>query len=139
MANDTPLRSHCPINYALECFGDKWTLLIIRDLMFGDKNTYGDFLTSDEKISTNILADRLRRLDELGIVMKRVDESNRAKGIYSLTPKGRDLLPIMLEMTAWSGKYDPQTNASETFLKSLERDKQRIILEIRAALDADTL
>lgn len=139
MTNETPLRSHCPINYALECFGDKWTLLIIRDLMFGDKNTYGDFLTSDEKISTNILADRLKRLDEMGIVVKRVDGSNRAKGIYSLTQKGRDLLPILLEMTAWSGKYDPQTNASKAFLQRLERDKQRIIQEIRAALDADAL
>lgn len=132
MADKFPCRSHCPINYALESFGDKWTLLIIRDLMFKAKQSYGDFLTSNEKISTNILADRLKRLEELGIVSKDVNEKNRSKVIYSLTQKGRDILPIMLEITEWSGKYDAKTNAPKPLLKRLETDKQRLLEEIRA-------
>lgn len=136
MPDKFPCRSHCPINYALESFGDKWTLLIIRDLMFKAKQSYGDFLSSNEKISTNILADRLKRLEALGIVAKGVNDTNRAKVIYSLTPKGMDLLPIMLEITRWSGKYDAQTNAPKPFLNRLETDKQRLIEEIRAAWDS---
>ncbi|MEX0738964.1 MAG: helix-turn-helix domain-containing protein [Pseudohongiella sp.] len=132
MTDTFPSRSNCPINYAVESFGDKWTLLIIRDLMFKAKQSYGDFLTSSEKISTNILADRLKRLEELGIVMKEVNESNRSRVIYSLTQKGLDLLPIMLELTEWSGKYDAQTSASQAFLERIAKDKQRLIREIRA-------
>ncbi|HDZ08003.1 winged helix-turn-helix transcriptional regulator [Pseudohongiella sp.] len=132
MADNFPHRSHCPINYALESFGDKWTLLIIRDLMFNDKESYGDFLASGEKISTNILADRLKRLEELGIVTKGVKESNRSRVVYSLTQKGRDLLPIMLEITRWSGKYDANTYASRSFLARLEQDRDKLIAAIRA-------
>ncbi|SDU06267.1 winged helix-turn-helix transcriptional regulator [Halopseudomonas salegens] len=132
MLDKFPCRSHCPINYALESFGDKWTLLIIRDLMFKAKQSYGDFLASNEKISTNILADRLKRLEEMGIVIKSVNETNRTKMIYSLTPKGQDLLPIMLEITKWSGKYDAQTNAPKPFLDSIENDRLRLIEDIQA-------
>ncbi len=132
MTNKFPQRSHCPINYALESFGDKWTLLIIRDLMFNDKQSYGDFLASGEKISTNILADRLKRLEELGIVTKGAQAPNRSKVAYSLTQKGRDLLPIMLEITRWSGKYDADTYASRSFLMRLEQDRDKLIAAIRA-------
>ncbi len=130
MSEDFPSRSHCPINYALESFGDKWTLLIIRDLMFKTKTSFNEFLSSNEKISTNILADRLRRLESLGIVSKEVSDENRSKLIYSLTRKGRDLLPIMMEITQWSGRYDPQTNAPEVLLKRLEADKLGLIKDI---------
>lgn len=132
MSEDFPNRSHCPINYALESFGDKWTLLIIRDLMFKTKTSFNEFLSSNEKISTNILADRLRRLESLGIVSKEVSDENRSKLIYSLTRKGRDLLPIMMEITQWSGRYDPQTNAPEALLKRLEADKLGLIKDIEA-------
>tara|TARA_R110002126_G_scaffold92305_1_gene219177 strand:+ start:304 stop:735 length:432 start_codon:yes stop_codon:yes gene_type:complete len=132
MSEDFPSRSHCPINYALESFGDKWTLLIIRDLMFKAKTSFNEFLSSNEKISTNILADRLRRLESLGIVSKEVSDENRSKLIYSLTRKGRDLLPIMMEITQWSGRYDPQTNAPEALLKRLEADKLGLIKGIEA-------
>ncbi|MGY8811093.1 MAG: winged helix-turn-helix transcriptional regulator [Pseudomonadales bacterium] len=132
MSEDFPSRSHCPINYALESFGDKWTLLIIRDLMFKTKTSFNEFLSSNEKISTNILADRLRRLESLGIVSKKVSDENRSKLIYSLTRKGRDLLPIMMEITQWSGRYDPQTNAPDSLLKRLEADKLGLIKDIEA-------
>lgn len=132
MADKFPQRSHCPINYALESFGDKWTLLIIRDLMFTDKTSYGDFLTSGEKISTNILADRLKRLEEMDIVSKGAKPSDGSKVAYSLTQKGRDLLPILLELTRWSGKYDADTYASRSFLARLEQDRDKLIAAIRA-------
>lgn len=132
MPDNFPQRSHCPINYALESFGDKWTLLIIRDLMFNDKQSYGDFLSSGEKISTNILADRLKRLDELGIVSREVKQANGPKVSYSLTQKGRDLLPIMLEITRWSGKYDADTYASRSFLARIEQNRDKLIAAIRA-------
>ncbi len=126
-----PRRSDCPINYALETFGDKWTLLIIRDLMFKEKTYYGDFLSSNEKMSTNILADRLKRLEERDLVTKTVDENNRAKSIYALTEKGKDLLPMLMEITLWSGKYYKKTNTPKQFLKQLENDKQGVIEGIR--------
>lgn len=127
-----PCRSNCPINYALETFGDKWTLLIIRDLMFKAKTTYGDFLSSNEKMSTNILADRLKRLEKMGLVTKTIDATNRAKSIYALTDKGKDLLPLMMEITQWSGKYFKDVNTSKEFLKRLEKDKQGVIDGIRS-------
>ncbi|SDS35665.1 DNA-binding transcriptional regulator, HxlR family [Halopseudomonas sabulinigri] len=136
MPEEFPCRTHCPINFALESFGDKWTLLIIRDLMFKAKQSFGDFLSSDEKISTNILADRLRRLEQLGIVSKATSEKNRSKSIYSLTQKGRDLLPIMLEITRWSGKHDPQTHAPDALLQRLEADTPSVITQITAGWDA---
>ncbi len=117
MARNSELcRSNCPINFVLETFGDKWTLLIVRDLMFKGKQTYGEFLDSDEKISTNILANRLKRLEDHGIVEKTVASDNRSKLIYSLTPKGKDLLPVMLEITAWSARHDMTTNTPDAFL-----------------------
>ena len=114
--NSKHCRSNCPINFVLETFGDKWTLLIVRDLMFKGKSTFGEFLLSEERISTNILADRLRRLEEHEIVERSVAPDKRSKLIYTLTPKGKDLLPIMLEITAWSAKHDIATNTPKSFL-----------------------
>src|SRR5262245_13861349 len=84
-------KSHCPINFALELFGDKWTLLIIRDLLFSGKKYYGDFLNSEEKISTNILADRLNMLEREGFVSKINDEHHGSKYVYAATQKAEDL------------------------------------------------
>ena len=131
-------RSNCPINYVLEMFGDKWTLLIIRDLMFKGKNTYGDFLKSDEKIATNMLAVRLKRLEEFEIVSKKVDQNNGSRQIYTLTQKGIDLLPIMLEITAWSGKYDAQSNAPAPFIKLLKADSKTAETKVLELLAENT-
>ena len=92
----------CPIRYGMGMFGDKWTLLIIRDMMFMGKRYYNEFLNSEENISTNILADRLACLEKNGIVSKTMDEKNRSKYIYSLTKKGKELLPVMLSIVDWS-------------------------------------
>lgn len=102
-----PFRSGCPINLGLEVFGDKWTLLIIRDVMFGGKRHFREFLASDEGISSNILADRLAMLVGTGILTRAEDPSHRLKAIYSLTQKGIDLLPIIAQISRWSRTYMP--------------------------------
>jgi len=132
--SDTP-RSNCRINFALETFGDKWTLLIVRDLMFKGKRTFGEFLESKEKISTNILADRLKRLEEHGIVEKTVAPDNRSKLLYRLTSKGKDLLPVMLEITAWSVKHDATRNTSDPFLTMFGSAKEEMMSAILDKLD----
>jgi DNA-binding HxlR family transcriptional regulator len=132
--NSKDLRSNCPINFAVETFGDKWTLLVIRDLMFKGKRHYSDFLASDEKISTNILADRLQKLDDNGVITKSTDPDNASKFIYSLTGKGQALLPAMVEMTAWSAEYDSLTNTPSEFLNSYNKNKAALIEMFRAQL-----
>lgn len=127
-------RSNCPINFLLETFGDKWTLLIVRDLMFKGKHSFREFLMSDEKIATNILTDRLKRLEEHGIVSKRISESNRSSFVYTLTDKGRDLLPVMVEITAWSAKHDARTNTPTAFQHGYKEDKARLIEELRLGI-----
>jgi len=125
--NSKDLRSNCPINFAVETFGDKWTLLVIRDLMFKGKRHYGDFLASDEKISTNILADRLQKLELKGVITKLPDTENASKFIYSLTEKGQALLPAMIEVTAWSVQYDSLTNTPAQFMESYNTDKKALL------------
>lgn len=133
--NSDACRSNCPINFVLETFGDRWTLLIVRDLMFKGKQTYGGFLESEEQISTNILADRLRRLEAHEIIQKAVAKDNRSKLIYSFTDKGKDLIPIMLEVTAWSARHDSQSNVPATFLSDYESGREQMIAGVLANLD----
>ncbi len=127
-------RSHCPVNFAQEIFGDKWSLLIIRDLMFKGKKHYSEFLSSDEKISTNILANRLEKLEADGLITKAIDNENNSKNIYGLTPKGIDLLPMLLEMIVWSAKYDDETGTPAEFIQKFEDDKESLIRELIAGL-----
>ncbi len=100
-------RSRCPINMSVEIFGDRWTLLIIRDMMFGGKRHFRELQRSEEHISSNILADRLARLVAEGIVTKRDDPTHKQKAIYSLTEKGIELLPVLAQIGAWGVKYLP--------------------------------
>ena len=128
-------KSDCPVHFALEVFGDAWTLLIVRDLMFKGRTGYRDFLKGGEGIATNILADRLMRLEENAIVEK--EPSPRGKpGRYRLTLKGVDLLPVLLEIIRWSAKYDPRTAADPAFVRRLRNDSAGLESEIRARLRA---
>ncbi len=127
-------RSDCPINYALEIFGDRWTLLIIRDLMFKEKHFYGEFLLSEEKIATNILADRLTVLESNGIVIKSKDPSHKQKIKYRLTQKGIDMLPFLVEVMMWAAKYDKESAIDLKFVKSVKRDKVGLISKISSRL-----
>ncbi len=103
-------RSGCPINLTLEVVGDKWSLLIIRDMIFGNRRHFRELLTkSEEGISSNILADRLKTLVGQGIISKVDDPTHKQKGIYSLTEQGIALLPVLAQMAVWGLKYLPVT------------------------------
>ena len=127
-------RSDCPINFALESFGDTWSLLIIRDLMFFGKTYYGDFLKSDERIATNILADRLSRLEQVGIIRKIKNVKDKRKDAYQLSGKGIDLLLMLLEIIVWSAKYDAHTAAPKDFVDKAKNHREQLIKQIRTAL-----
>jgi DNA-binding HxlR family transcriptional regulator len=100
-------RSKCPINLSLEIFGDRWSLIIIRDMMFGGKRYFRELLRSEEHIASNILTDRLAMLERAGIITKAADPDHKLKFIYSLTLKGIDLLPIMAEIGEWGIRHEP--------------------------------
>ena len=130
-------RSHCPINFGLESFGDRWSLLILRDIIFRGKRTYGEFLKSEEGIATNILASRLAMLEEDGILEKRPSPEDARKDLYFLTEKGLDLIPVLFEMMSWSAKYDPKSEARrigrliELIRSDNRKISQRIIEKVR--------
>ena len=101
-------RSACVMNRTVEIFGDQWSLLVIRDIMFMNRRHFRELLTESlEGIASNILADRLQRLVKQGIIVKSHDASHKQKAIYSLTERGIELLPLLMEMTAWGHKYVP--------------------------------
>src|SRR4029078_1724693 len=103
-------RSRCPINLTLELLGDKWSLLIIRDMIFGNRRHFRELLTkSEEGIASNILADRLKTLVEQVIITKADDPSHKQKAIYSLSEKGIELLPVLAQMSVWGLKHLPVT------------------------------
>ena len=130
----TKRRSDCPINFALELFGDRWTFLIVRDLMFKGKHYYKEFLEAEEGIATNILADKLSALEEGGIISKTVDPTHRSKQIYKLTKKGIDLVPVLVEVIMWSAKYDKDSAVDIKFVKSVKRDRDGLISQITSRL-----
>ena len=105
--------------------------------MFHGKRNYGEFLASDEGISTNILADRLQRLERDGVIDKEADPENRQRPVYRLTQKGKDLLPVMLEITAWSGKYDSSTNTPPSLIKALKKDRRPVMAKVLSKLDEE--
>ncbi|MEO8238900.1 MAG: helix-turn-helix domain-containing protein [Flavobacterium sp.] len=117
-------RSDCPISSTLDILGDKWSLLIIRDLIFYDKKTYGDFLRSEEKIATNILASRLLSLEENGIIKKLDHPDSKAKVLYVLIQKGIDLLPVLLEIYIWADKHFPISPEVKAQIKEARKDKE---------------
>jgi DNA-binding HxlR family transcriptional regulator len=117
MNEDLPahLRSDCPINASLELFGDRWSLLIVRDIILEQKHKYGEFEAMAEGIPTNILADRLKRLTKAGILKKRAYWQRPLRYEYHLTEKGGDLEPILREMIRWGLKYIPGTGKSKGY------------------------
>lgn len=130
------MRSDCPLNFGLEIFGDKWTLLIIRDMMFFNKRYYNEFLMSKEGISTNILADRLAMLERERFITKQKDGKHKQKIIYSLTEKGIDLLPVIIEVGLWSDKYasDDLNPGKEIILGGVKENKMTGLEKIREKL-----
>lgn len=129
-------RSDCPLSQSLDVFGDKWSLLIIRDLMFSNKCTYNDFLKSEEGIATNILATRLKGLEENGIIEKSAHPDSKAKILYKLTTKGIDLLPIIMEVYIWSDKYLSIPADIKVTIKEAKRDKDKFVKQVTKDLRA---
>lgn len=129
-------RSTCPISSTLEVLGDKWTLLIVRDLVFQGKKTYGQFLQSDEKIATNILADRLLTLEKAGIVEKKAFPGNKAKNLYELTPKGIDLIPLLLEIVLWGDRYFEIPEHLHRLAEDIRKDKKAAVEAVSRQLAA---
>jgi DNA-binding HxlR family transcriptional regulator len=127
-------RSDCPISYSLDYLGDKWVLLILRDLIFTKKTSYGDFLTSEEKIATNILADRLKLLEANGFISSSVSPEKKNKFNYSLTEKGIDLIPVIVELMIWGSKYNPP--GAKDVINKLKEDKEGTIRQLREKLFA---
>jgi DNA-binding HxlR family transcriptional regulator len=123
-------RSRCPVNISLEVFGDRWSLLIVRDLMVRGFTTFQDFVESGERIATNILADRLRRLQQCGIVTGERDENDGRRVIYRLTEKGIDLAPVMLELLLWGAEHE-KTGAPPAAIAKLAKDRRAVVEETR--------
>jgi DNA-binding HxlR family transcriptional regulator len=152
-------RSGCPINLTLEVLGDPWSLIVIRDLMFGNRRHYRELLTqSEEGIASNILADRLKRLTKAGLLWKRDDPTHKQKTIYSLTEPAIELVPLLAQMGAWGRKHTPASeelsiraqileeggqplwNAFMTELRHLHlgasKPKRSVFLELQVAYEA---
>ncbi len=125
-------RSTCPLSVALDLLGDRWTLLVVRDLLFSGKTSFGEFLASGEGIATNILADRLKRLERAGLVV-RGTPARGPRARYAPTAKAIDLVPTLLELIAWSGRHE-KTAAPAAFLRRLRADRQAVEREVRASL-----
>ena len=133
--NASEQRSGCPINLTLEVVGDKWSLLVIRDMIFGNRRHFRELLTkSEEGIASNILADRLKRLVEQGIISKADDPTHKQKAIYSLTEKGIELLPVLAQMSAWGRKYLPVTEELSIRAQLLEEGGPKLWAEFMEEL-----
>ena len=126
----TKRRSGCPVSVALEVFGDRWSLLIVRDLMVRGYRTFKQFQDSGEGIATNILADRLRTLAEAGVVTAEAEATDLRRVNYRLTRKGIDLAPVMLELLIWGGRHE-NTGAPCALLTYLETNREAVLAEAR--------
>lgn len=125
-------RSPCPIASALDIFGDRWTLLIVRDIALKGSRYFHEFENAGEGIATNVLTDRLKLLVDQGILEKARDPEKGSRRIYRLSEKGLDLLPILLEMIVWSGKHDPDTVVSPDYLERATKQRKTMLRDWRA-------
>ncbi len=138
MARKTAMRrTGCPINFGLEIFGDRWTLLILRDLLLQNKRRFQELLNSDEGIATNILADRLKRLEAAGVIDRSSDPADGRKVIYRATEKGVALVPVLLEIAAWGATHDAKTDAPADFVPGFKADRAGTIAAFTARLRDD--
>ncbi len=125
------VRSRCPVNVAVEILGDRWTLLVLRDLMLKGRVTFKSMLEAEEGIATNILADRLGRLEAEGIVEKVPDANDRRRARYCLSAKGLDLAPVLVDMMIWSSTYY-DTAAPAREIDEMRYRRRRYLARVRA-------
>jgi DNA-binding HxlR family transcriptional regulator len=126
-----PRRSSCPVATSLDIFGDKWSLLVIRDLLFTESRRFGDFAAADESMATNVLAERLERLECEELIRREPDPADGRKFLYGLTPKGLDLAPLIVEMVIWAARYE-DTAAPTALVREMKRDRRKFIQGLRA-------
>ncbi|MCC6981554.1 MAG: helix-turn-helix transcriptional regulator [Candidatus Melainabacteria bacterium] len=122
-SKDSP-RSCCPITNVLDIVGDRWTLLVVRDLLLLGKHEYKDFMASPESIATNVLADRLKRLSCAGIIDEIAYPTNKSRKIYYLTGKGKALLPMLVEMILWGGNYLSEVEIPKQKFRQIKKDPE---------------
>lgn len=131
------LRSDCPINFGVETFGDRWSLLILRDILFYGRKTYGEFLASDEHVATNILASRLVTLEQDGLIRRTPHMSDRRKDIFVPTQKTLDMIPMLLELVLWSAAHSTDVNVSEDVLRKIKADRNRVVTYVLDSLEGN--
>ena len=127
-------RSICPLNVALELFGDKWSLLLLRDMLVQGKSRYGEFLDSSEGISTNILASRLKQLEDNGLLEKLPDPLDRKTSVYLPTELGVSLLPVLLEVIRWGTAHMPDTGIPERVRAALQEGSADLMADCQARI-----
>ena len=125
----------CPVRYAAGIFGDKWSLILLRDVLLHGKRYYGDFLASEEGIATNILASRLSRFEEEGMLSRHIDQKKKSKVYYLPTKKARALLPALLGMMVWSTEYDEHTEAPSSFAPAFRDHPKETVAWYEAEID----
>ena len=125
-----PRRSTCPVATSLDIFGDKWSLLVVRDLFFTDHRRFGEFASSDEGIASNVLAERLERLECEGLIHSSPDPADGRKVVYGLTPKGLDLAPMIIEMIIWAATHE-KTEAPPALVREMKRDRAAFARKLR--------
>ena len=122
-------RSDCPISYSLDLLGDKWIMLVLRDIALNDKHFYKDFLEAGEGIATNVLSDRLKILESYEIIQSKPYDLNRTMKYYSITEKGIELIPNIIELWVWGAKHNPDTTVSKKDLKDRLTRKEETVAE----------
>lgn len=135
-ADHSQRRSTCPINASLEVVGDRWSLLIVRDMLFAGARTYKDFRASAEGIATNVLADRLNRLQASGIITSAPHPEDGRSLVYRLTAKGIDLVPVVMELSAWGTRYE-DGQPPEGILSAWQADREGFLAEVKRMAERD--
>jgi DNA-binding HxlR family transcriptional regulator len=123
-------KSHCPINFGLETFGDPWSLLIVRDIVYFGKHTFKEFLASEEAIAPSVLSARLTQLEAAGILTAGPDPADRRRVAYTLTETGLALIPILVEIAIWSARVDPQTEAPIDWIEMVAGNRPEMLARI---------
>jgi len=129
-------RSACPVSFCLDILGDRWTMLVIRDMVMFGSQRFSEFVSSGEGIATNVLSDRLQCLSEQGIVVAAVDPEDGRRKIYTLTAKGLDLVPILIDLAQWGAQHDPHTGVPAELKQRIENDRDGVIASLREQLES---
>ena len=129
-------RSGCPVSCSLDLLGDKWSLLIVRDMVFVQARYFKEFLASEEGIATNVLTDRLAKLEAIGVITKEPDPDNGRQVLYSLTEKGLALIPLLVELVCWGAIHDQAPDANPGAVRRIQQDKQLYVDKLTKACSA---